>query len=230
MKPYEMEVVGVLKSMHPGKLPGPDGFSAMFYHKFWDIVGPDVCRLVLWFLNNGGMASGLNNTHVVLIPEIKKPKPMKDLHPISLCNISYKFISKVMANRLTCFLPDIIDDSQSAFVPGRLITDNVLLASEVFHFMKTSLARKRGFMALKLDISKAYDRVEWDYLQRIIVALGFPDLWVTWVMECVRSVSYSFMVNGHLSKALIPQTWYSSGRSFIPVFVSSLCRGAWYSY
>lgn len=106
------------------------------------------------------MPDRLNETHVVLIPKVKKPKEMKNLRPISLCNISYKLISKVMANRLKVLLPDIIDDNQSAFVPRRLITDNVLLASEVFHFMKTSPARKRGYMALKLDMSKAYDRIE----------------------------------------------------------------------
>lgn len=84
------------------------------------------------------MPDRLNETHVVLIPKVKKPKEMKDLRPISLCNISYKLISKVMANRLKALLLDIIDDNQSAFVPERLITDNVLLASEVFHFMKIS--------------------------------------------------------------------------------------------
>lgn len=154
------EVFQAFKSMHPGKSPGPDGFLAMFYLKFWDLIGPEVSDLVLHFLNHGGMPERLNETHVVLIPKVKKPKEMKDLRPISLCIISYKLISKVLANRLKLILLDIVEDNQSAFILGRLITDNVLLASEVFHFMKTSSARKRGFMVLKLDMSKAYDRVE----------------------------------------------------------------------
>lgn len=85
---------------------------------------------------------------------------MKDLRPISLCNVSYKLISKVLANRLKTILPTIIDENQSAFVPGRLITDNILLSSEVFHSMRLNQARKRGSMSLKLDMSKAYDRME----------------------------------------------------------------------
>ncbi|CAO2822651.1 unnamed protein product [Amaranthus hypochondriacus] len=164
LKPYvKEEVVEELKGMHLGKSPSPDGFPAMFYNKFWDVIGSNVCDLVLRFLNHGGMPERINETHVLLIPKVKKPKEMKDLRSISLCNISYKLISKVLANRLKFILSDIIDDDQSAFIPGRLITDNALHASEVSHFMKTSLARKRGFMVLKIYMSKAYDRVEWDY-------------------------------------------------------------------
>lgn len=99
---------------------------------------------------------------------------MKDLRPISLCNVSYKLISKVLANRLRSILPSIIDENQSAFVPGRLISDNILLSSEVFHFMHHNQAKKRGYMALKLDMSKAYDRVEWDFLSSTMIKMGFP--------------------------------------------------------
>lgn len=146
--------------MHLGKSPGPNGLSVLFYSKFWDLVGDEVCEIVIRFLSYGGMSENVNATTVVLIPKVKKPKEMKDLRPISLCNISYKLISKVLANRLKSFLPEIIEDNQCAFVPGRLITDNVLIALEVFHFMKISAARKNGFMALKLDMSKAYDRIK----------------------------------------------------------------------
>lgn len=141
--------------MHPSKSPGPNGFSVIFYTKYWGLVGDEVCSLVLRFLNHGSRPDNLNDTNVVLIPKIKNPKEMKDLRPISLCNVSYKLISKVLANRLKVILPDIIEDNQSAFVHGRLISDNILLGSEVFHFIRTSSARKHGFMALKLDMSKA---------------------------------------------------------------------------
>lgn len=156
------DIEAALSEMHPCKSPGLDGLPALFYKKYWDVVGDDICDLVLNFLNDGCMPEDINFTHVAFIPKIKNPSKMTDLRPISLCNVSYKLISKVLANRLKVLLPHIIDENQSAFVSGRLITDNILLSSEVFHYMNHNQAKKRGFMALKLDMSKAYDRMEWD--------------------------------------------------------------------
>lgn len=151
LRPFSKEeIVAALKGIHPGKSPGPDGLPALFYNNFWELIGDEVCDMVLQFLNHGDMPMGINHTNVVLIPKVKRPREMKDFRPISLCSISYKLISKSLANRMKVFQPDIIDDSQSAFIPERLITENILLASELFHFMKISTAHKRGFMALKL--------------------------------------------------------------------------------
>lgn len=105
---------------------------------------------MLDFLNHGCIPDDINYTNVALIPKTKNPSKMIDLRPISLCNVSYKLISKVLANRLKVILPDIIDENQSAFVPGRLITDNILLSSEVFHYMKHNHAKKRGILAPSL--------------------------------------------------------------------------------
>lgn len=127
--PYTMEEIKLaLDEMHPCKSPGPDGFPALFYKRYWDLVGVRVCNMVLEFLSNGYMPDMLNYTYVVLIPKKKNPENMKDLRPISLCNVAYKLISKVLANRFKKILPSIIGDYQSAFVPGWLITDNVLVA------------------------------------------------------------------------------------------------------
>ena len=190
------EVKVALFQMGPTKAPGPDGMNALFYQKFWHIVGNSIVLAVLDFLNNGNMLLDINHTNIVLIPKVKNPERMSDFRPISLCNVIYKIISKVLANRLKQVLPQIISHTQSAFVPGRLITDNVLVAYETLHTMHSRKKGKKGSMALKLDISKAYDRVEWHFLQRIMEKLGFPVVWIERVMSCVTTPSFSILING----------------------------------
>ena len=109
--------------------------NALFYHKFWHIVSNDVTNVVLDFLNIGILLLELNYTHIVLIPKVKSSEKMSDFRPISLCKVIYKIISKVLANMLKLILPQLISPTQSAFVPGRLIIDNVLVAYETLHTM-----------------------------------------------------------------------------------------------
>jgi len=115
-------------------------------------------------MNEGQFPPSLNSTNIALIPKGTEQKTMKDWRPIALCNVLYKLLSKVLANRLKKVLYKCIADSQSAFVPGRSILDNTLVAIELVHYMKTKTKGKEKSVALKLDISKAYDRIDWSYL------------------------------------------------------------------
>ncbi|XP_074298496.1 uncharacterized protein LOC141629381 [Silene latifolia] len=204
------EVLEALNQMHPLKAPGPDGMNALFFQTYWHIVGSSVIRTCLYILNGGGIADEMNLTHIVLIPKKKDANHMADFRPISLCNILYKIVSKVLANRLKRFLDDIVSENQSALVPGRLITDNILVAFELFHYMKNSRSGG-GHMALKLDMAKAYDRIEWDFLEGTLRAMGFDEGWSNRVMACVRSVSYAVTVNGSHTEVFKPQRGLRQG-------------------
>ena len=127
------EIKKAIFQMHPSKSPGPDGMIPFFFHKYCHIIGDDVISAVLSFLKSGHLLRKLNYTHIVLIPKIPSPQRISDFRPISLCNVIYKIISKVLANRLQRVLPQIISDAQSAFIPRRLITDNVAVAYELMH-------------------------------------------------------------------------------------------------
>ena len=190
------EVHQALKQMAPTTTPGLDGMSPVFYKSFWHIVGNDVTSIVLNALNSGVVHESLNSIFISPIPKIKNPKKVSDFRPISLCNVIYKLISKVLVNCLKLVLPNIASDSQSAFLSGRLITDNVLVAFETLHYLKRKTKGKLGFMALKLDMSKAYDRVELIFLEKVMKHLGFANRLIQIIMSCMSSVSYVVLLNG----------------------------------
>ncbi|KAL0444553.1 UNVERIFIED_CONTAM: hypothetical protein Slati_2178000 [Sesamum latifolium] len=146
--------------MDPLKSPGPNSMSSIFYQKYWSIVGFDVCASVLEFLNSGLLDPLINFTQIVLVPKFPTPSDMSHFRPLNLCNVLYKLASKVLANLVKPFLDTLVSSSQAAFVPGHLIIDNVLIAYKLNHFLKHKTKGKNGFISLKLDVSKAYDRVE----------------------------------------------------------------------
>lgn len=115
----------------------------------------------------------MNDTSVVLIPKKANPEYVTDLRPISLCNVIYKIVAKMLTNRLKGVLGSVISESHSAFVPGRAITDNILISTEIMHYLKRKKQGRDGVAALKIDMSKAYDRVEWTFLKLIMLKMGF---------------------------------------------------------
>jgi hypothetical protein len=188
---------------------------ALFYQTYWDIIGQEVTNAALQVLNHKGDSSPYNHTHICLIPKNNNPKHPSEYRPIALCNVTRKIITKTIANRLKGILPDIINQNQSAFVPGRLTTDNTLVAYEIFHYFNHS-SNKRGFMGVKTHMAKAYDRVEWRFLQTTMEAMGFPHQLTDTIMNCVTSVTFSILINGQPSQSFTPQRDLRQGDPLSP--------------
>ncbi|KAJ0075024.1 hypothetical protein Patl1_34399 [Pistacia atlantica] len=195
--------------------PGPDGFPTIFYQKHWQTIGPSVCTAVRKAFCSGSWPQDFNATLIALIPKVKTPSKVSEFRPISLCNVLYKILAKVLANDAKN-LATIISPSQSAFIPDRLITDNAIVAFEVMHTMNTGLKGKDGYMALKLDMSKAYDRLKWSFLQAVMCKMGFCSTWINVIMNCLSSVSYLVLINRIPQKSFKPSRGIRQGDPLSP--------------
>ncbi|GJR12441.1 hypothetical protein Tco_0795093 [Tanacetum coccineum] len=190
------EVKEAMFSMGNDKSPDPDGYTAAFFKSAWDIVGSDVTRAVCEFFTNGRLLKELNHTVIALISKVHSPACVNDYRLISCCNVLFKCISKIIANRIKECLKRLVSPNQSAFVPSRSITDNILLTQEIMH--NYHLDRGVPRCAFKVDIQKAYDTVDWEFLKVVLIGFGFHNCMVSWIIECVSTTSFSICINGSL--------------------------------
>ncbi|KAL2475523.1 Uncharacterized protein Adt_36259 [Abeliophyllum distichum] len=194
--PTAEEIKGTVFSLNKDSAAGPDGFSALFYQHCWDIIQHNLCEAIVDFFDGKIIPTGIAATSIILIPKKDKAEEWKDFRPISLCNVVNKIITKLLASRLNTFLPKIISPSQSGFTPGRDIGDNILLAQELVY----QLDRKTrgGNVVLKLDMAKAYDRVDWTFLLKVLQSFGFDHDWLDKIERCINNCGFSIVFNGEL--------------------------------
>lgn len=191
------DIKAVVFSLPRNKTAGPDGYSAEFFKSCWHVVGPEVVDAVTEFFRTGQLLKQWNATTIILIPKIPNASSTSDFRPISLCNTVYKVISKLLAGRLQALLPSIISTSQSAFLPGRLLAENVLLASELVSGYGKKNIGPRGM--LEVNLRKAFDSVRWDFIFATMRALLIPERFTNWIMQCISSPQFSVSVNGQTS-------------------------------
>ena len=219
----EDEIKETLFSLFDNKAPGPDGFNAFFFKRAWSVIGHDVLNAIKSFFKSGRILKELNGTAIALIPKVPNPDKLKDFRPISCCTIIVKCFSKIVANRLKEVLPGLVGPQQTAFIRGRRIGDNVLLAQELLRNYHRDKGTPR--CALKVDLMKAYDRVRCDFIRVVLRATGFPDKVVQWVMFlffCVSTTRFSISKHGKLKGYFLGGRGLRQGR---PNVALPLCLG-----
>ncbi|KAA3477524.1 reverse transcriptase [Gossypium australe] len=210
------EIMAAFNQMDLGKAPGIDGLPGCFFKEHWQTVGDYVIRTCHETLNNTNDVFRLNETLLIMISKVENPCDMTNYRPISLCRFVYKMISKVLANRMKEVLPVCISLNQSAFVPGRMIHDNVLIAHELMHHLFNSRNGPSKGCVVKLDMSKAYDRVEWSFLENVLLKFSFSNVWVNKIMCCVRTIRYRVKCNMQLTNTITPERGLRQGDPLSP--------------
>ncbi|XP_026384310.1 uncharacterized protein LOC113279878 [Papaver somniferum] len=190
--PSEIEIENFVKHMPSWSSPGPDGFQAGFYQTQWNVVGKDIIDVVQKIFQSGHMPRSLNRTYISLIPKYKSLETPAEFRPIGLCNASDKVISKILANRIKPLLKKLVSPYQAAFVPGRAIHDNIIIAPEMVHSMKHKEGIS-GTMAIKLDLSKAFNRLERSFINKVLESFGFKSDFCNLIMQCVSTTSINVL-------------------------------------
>lgn len=209
-------------SMHPNKAPGLDGYIPIFYQKNWNMIKTDLLRFLNNCLKNPNYLADINNTIITLIPKINQPYKIKDYRPISLCNVLYRIFSKLLANRLKPLLDDLISPFQNAFVKHRQISDNSIIVKEIMHNMNKKKKGLNDIMAIKVDMHKAFDQLEWPFIIKILQNLGFSTKWCSIIEACLHCQSFSFNLNGAPFGKVIPSRGVRQGDPLSP-FLFILC-------
>ena len=217
----EDEIKAALLLLEAFKALGPDGLHVVFFHRFWLIVGSSVVNVVKKVFMERKVPEYLNKTHIALIPKIQGPETIANYRPISLCNTVYKIITKIIVARLRPHLDKLISPFQTTFVLGRKGVDNAIIVQEVVH----SLSKKKGkvgYVALKIDLEKAYDKLEWSFIKEVLIRANLPADLIEIIMSCISTISTSILFNGKALEPIYPSRGIRRGDPLSP-YLFILC-------
>ncbi|XP_048604962.1 uncharacterized protein LOC106398491 [Brassica napus] len=190
----DLDIEKAFLSLPMNKSPGPDDYPAEFFTGNWRVVGRDMIAAVKEFLSTGELLQQWNAILLILVPKKVNANKITEFRPIACCNTVYKVASKLLANRLKDHLSTLISTSQSAFVPGRLLVENVLLATELVSGYNWKKITKRCM--LKVDFQKAFDTLDWDFVLYTLEALEFPLIFRNLIKKCLTTTRFSVAING----------------------------------
>lgn len=192
-QPTEENIKRTLFKINPNKSPRPDGLTSGFFKAAWSIVSTDVIIGIKTFFSSCHLPHATNSTILTLVPKHSGASTISDYHPISCCNTLYKLISKILVQRLKPLLPDLILPNQTAFVQGRLLVENTMLASEIVHGYHRDKGPSR--ITLKVDIAKAFDTVNWNFIFNCLKGMSLPAQFIQWIHSCITTPSFMIGFN-----------------------------------
>ncbi|CAJ2645220.1 unnamed protein product [Trifolium pratense] len=192
--PSLSEIHNAVFSLNKDGAPGPDGFGAFFFQTYWNIVKDDVSNAVLEFFSTNWLMPNYNSNTVVLIPKVQNADSIGQYRPIAIANFKFKIISKILADRLALILPNIISKEQRGFIKGRQIKDCVCLTSEAINMLHNKAYG--GNLAIKIDIAKAFDTLDWQFLLKVLKTFGFCEKFCNWIQTILHSAKLSISING----------------------------------
>lgn len=196
----EDEIKNVIWSINSNSSPGPDGFTFAFYKNNWDSVKDEIMLMMKDFHGNGKLVKGFNPSFICLIPKKEAPQKIEDYRPISLIGSAYKIIAKTLAVRLNKVIDSVVSHNQTVFIKGRHFMDGILILNEV---VDEAIRKNEGRYFFKVDFEKAFDSIDWGYLDGILRGFNFCEKWRVWIRTCLETATTSVLVNGSPSGEFI---------------------------